>query len=773
MELSKELSDEIKSSYLDYAMSVIIGRALPDVRDGLKPVQRRILYSMYEMGLFSNKPFRKSARIVGDVLGKYHPHGDAAVYETLVRMAQDFNMRYPLIEGHGNFGSIDGDEAAAMRYTEARLTKIAEEMLKDIEKNTVDFTPNFDGSLKEPSVLPSRIPNLLINGSSGIAVGMTTNIPPHNISEICDAIIAYINNEEISVRELMKYVKAPDFPTGGVIVGVDGIIQAYETGKGKIVLRGKVEVEKNAIIIKEIPYQLKKSKIVEKIAELIADGKLEDVKTVRDESNREGIRIVVELKQNANVEVVINKLFFYTPLQTTFSIVCLALVNNRPRILNLKELIAEFVNHRREIIKRRTEYELKKAEERIHIVEGLKKALEDIDKVVEIIKLSKSPDFAKKRLIENFNFSEKQSEAILQMRLQKLTSIEMESVKKEYEELKKKIKELSEILSSPKKIDSIIVNDMIEIKEKYGDKRKTDVVIKADEINAEDLVTEEDNLILITKNNFAKRMDISSFKIQRRGGVGIIGISLKDDSPNILAKVNSLDRLLIFTKNGRAYSLNAYEIPKQDRTSRGINLKNLLNISDEIVAVLPYESDVIILTEDGHIKLVNVEEFKNAKKFGIVASPTRIACVKPLKGKEVIISTKRGRLVRFKAEEIPEYGRNAKGVKAITLNGDEIAWMDCYNGEKILSLTKKGYGKITDLKQYRLTSRGAKGVLNYRINEKTGEVVFTEVVKSDTLLIISEDGYALALNSNDIPKKGRNTSGVIVSKKGVKTATFI
>ena len=775
MELVREIAEEIKTSYLDYAMSVIVGRALPDVRDGLKPVQRRILYSMYEMGLFSNRNYRKSARIVGDVLGKYHPHGDAAVYEALVRMAQDFNMRYPLIDGQGNFGSIDGDEPAAMRYTEARLTKIAEEMLRDIDKDTVDFVPNFDNTLKEPSVLPSAFPNLLANGSSGIAVGMATNIPPHNLREICDAIIEYIRNPDVTVRELMKYVKGPDFPTGGIIVGVDGIIKAYETGRGRIILRGKVEFEDNAIIIKEVPYTVRKSLIVEKIANLVKEGKLEEVKAVRDESDREGIRVVVELKSGVDKNLVLKKLYLYTPLQITYSIMLLALVNTQPKVLTLKDLIAEYVNHRREVVRRRTTYELEKAEDRIHVLEGFKMVISNLGEAISLIRSSKSPSEAKDRLISRFSLSEKQADAVLQMRLQKLTSMEIEGILKEYEELDKKIRELKSILASQEKMDEIIIKELEEIKKNYGDDRRTKIVEKYEEITEVDTIKDENNVLIITKDGFAKRLDESDFRVQRRGGVGISGISLRDgDYAAYIVKVRSLDRILLFTKDGKAFSINAYEIPKQERSGKGVSLKRFLRIEDEIVGIVPFEKgNVVILTESGYIKKVNIAEFENAKRSGILASPESVAFVKKLEGSEIVIATENGRLVRFKAEEVPEYKRNARGVKAISLEGDKIAWMDVGSEDLILTLTENGYGKRTKTEEFRLTGRGAKGVIAHKVNEKTGRLVFAEFVKSDKLMVVSKDGNVVVVEVKQIPVMGRNAIGVTVSKKGIISASFI
>lgn len=780
MELLREISQELKSSYIDYAMSVIVGRALPDVRDGLKPVQRRILYAMYEMGLRSNRPHRKCARIVGDVLGKYHPHGDAAVYDTLVRMAQDFSMRYTLIDGQGNFGSIDGDSAAAMRYTEARLSRIAEEMLTDIEKETVDFIPNFDATLNEPVVLPSGIPNLLINGGSGIAVGMATNIPPHNLSEVCDAIISFIKNPEITISELMKHVKGPDFPTGGIIVGRQGIIDAYETGRGKIIVRGRIDFEDGSLIVKEIPYMVNKAKLVEKIAELIREGKLEEVKAVRDESDREGIRVVLELR--GNVQTAINKLYTFTNLQTTFGVINLALVNGEPRILNLKELISEYVSHRREVIRRRTEFDLKKAEERLHIVEGLRKAVSDIDNVVQLIKQSESPEKAKIALIESYDLSEIQANAILQMRLQKLTAMETDALEKEYSELLEMIKTYKEILSKAEKIDGIIVEELRSIKEKYGDKRRTEITLEGQEITIEELVAAEDNLLVLTESGFIKRMDIGMFKRQQRGGVGIIGFNLKEnDLPSILSVCNTHHKLLFFTDAGKAYWINAYEVAKQERLGKGVNIRKYIGIDEEekvvsIISTPDFDGEVIILNEDGHIKRVILSEFENAKRAGIIASSGKIMQAKLFNGNEVVISTKNGQLIRFDAEKIPVYGRNAAGVKSIKLRGDdEIASMAVVKKDgDILTLTEKGYGKRTPVDKYRLTSRGSMGVINIKVSEKTGKVVFTEYTEGDEeLLIFSRDGYAVKVAVGDISRQGRGAGGVRVCRKEVACATLI
>ncbi len=780
MELVREISEELKSSYIDYAMSVIIGRALPDVRDGLKPVQRRILYAMYEMGLLSNRPYRKCARIVGDVLGKYHPHGDSAVYDALVRMAQDFSMRYPLVDGQGNFGSIDGDVAAAMRYTEARLTKLAEEILADIEKETVDFTPNFDSTLQEPSVLPSKIPNLLINGSSGIAVGMATNMPPHNLREICNAVVEYVKNPLISVDELLKIVKGPDFPTGGIIVGKEGIKQVYTTGKGKLIVRGRVDFEENAIIVKEIPYQVNKARLVEKIAELVKEGKLEEVKAVRDESDREGIRIVIELRRG-DFEAVVNKLYTFTPLQTTFGVINLAIVGGVPRILNLKGLIEEFVNHRREVITRRTKYLLRKSEERYHILEGLKIALENIDEIISLIKSSSSPEEAKKGLMKRFDLSEEQANAILQMRLQKLTGLEMDAIIAEHREVGLKIKEYRDILSSQERIDEILVEEIQEISEKYGDERRTTIVSESGEIGFEDLISYEDNLLVITSQGYLKRMNLETFRTQRRGGVGVIGVSLRqDDVPKFISVCNTHHKLVFFSNRGKAYWINTYEIPKQDRTGRGVHIRNFVSLGDgerivSAISIPEFEGEVVLLTEDGYIKRTKLKDFENAKRAGVVAGG-KIVAARLVRGEEIFIATRQGLAARYRIKDIPVYGRTAKGVKAIRLQkGDEIAWITSVSGAgHILTLTTKGYGKRTPLDDYRLTRRGAKGVKNIKLSRRNGEVVFSEFVKGDEeLLTLSNDGYAIKTEVRSIPIHGRNTAGVKVSRRGIRCATII
>lgn len=766
MELTRDISEELKSSYIDYAMSVIVGRALPDVRDGLKPVQRRILYAMHEMGLRSDRPFRKCARIVGEVLGKYHPHGDAAVYDALVRLAQDFTMRYTLIEGQGNFGSIDGDSPAAMRYTEARLSKFAEEMLADIEKETVDFVPNFDATLQEPVVLPSKVPNLLVNGSSGIAVGMATNIPPHNLIEVCDAIVHFIKNPQTTLEELMGFIKGPDFPTGGQIVGVEGIIEAYRTGRGKLTVRGKVEMDEDKIIIREIPYMVNKSRLVESIAQLAKE--LEDIRSIRDESDREGIRIVIELQNGSNPENVLRKLYMHTNLETTFGVTLLALVDNEPKILSIREMISEFVKHRRDILRKKITYELKKAKERLHIVEGLKKVIEDIDNAIALIKASKSPSEAKKAIMERYYLSELQADAVLQTRLQKLTSLEVQSLIEEYSSLIKTISEFETILAEPKRLDEILILELNEIKGKYGDARRTEIVSEE-----ENFVIAEDTLVLVTSEGFAKRMSPNAFKKQERGGVGIIGAQLKDDEIAFFSLCRSDEKLLLFTDKGNAFWIDIEEIPKMDRTANGASLRKMIRLEDEkIVSAVNVRSfedgEVLILSPNSYIKRVPLKEFENAKRAGIRASSENITFATILKGEDVFIASREGYILRVRADEIPVYSRNSRGVIAMRFHGnDQIAWITSGSSEKILLLTENGYGKKCETSKFRILHRGAKGIIGFRVSERTGKLVLAELCDEGELFLISKDGYCIRIDLEDIPTQGRASSGVIVSRKGI------
>uniref|UniRef100_A0A7J2TJR3 DNA topoisomerase (ATP-hydrolyzing) n=1 Tax=Archaeoglobus fulgidus TaxID=2234 RepID=A0A7J2TJR3_ARCFL len=767
MEVVRDIGEELKSSYIDYAMSVIVGRALPDVRDGLKPVQRRILYAMYEMGLKSGSSFKKCARIVGEVLGKYHPHGDAAVYEALVRLAQDFTMRYPLIEGQGNFGSIDGDSPAAMRYTEARLTKIAEEMLADIEKDTVDFVPNFDSTLKEPVVLPSRIPNLLINGASGIAVGMATNIPPHNLSEVCDGIVYCIENENASVEDLLKFIKGPDFPTGGEIVGIDGIIEAYKTGRGKIIVRGKVEIEDDCIVIREIPYTVNKAKLIESIAELVREGKIEEIRSIRDESDREGIRIVLELKGSA--KSALKKLYSYTNLETTFSIILLALQNNEPKIMNLLEMIRCFIDHRRDVIIRKIRFELERAKERLHVVEGLRKAVENLEEVLKIIKSSKSPSEAKKALISSFNLSDVQAEAVLQTRLQKLTSLEIQALLDEYANLKKAVGEMEEILANPKKVDEILLKEIKEIKEKYGDERRTRIVPKAEEI-----AEVEESALIITSKGFAKRISLDAFR-KEKGSSAVLAIQVGEDDEVAVFKIcRSDEKILIFTESGKAFSIEAEEIPKLEKGA-SISLKKMIKLENERIVSAFGLSDghIVIITATGHVKRVPAEEFENAKRAGILASTERIAYAELLRGEDLFIITKKGYVLRLDAKKIPVYSRNSKGVIGINLKEeDEIACMTSGKGKYLLIFSDRGYGKRCEVSEFRTMNRGAMGILGFKVSDKTGKVAFAEICDDGEVFLISRDGYCLRLDVEEIPVQRRNSSGTLISKRGAKRCLF-
>lgn len=779
------IEKEMKESYLDYAMSVIVSRALPDVRDGLKPVHRRILYAMSELGMTPDKPHRKSARVVGDVLGKYHPHGDSSVYGAMVRLAQDFNIRYPLVNGHGNFGSVDGDSAAAMRYTEAKMTKLTLQMLRDIKKETIDYRPNFDETLKEPVVLPSRFPNLLVNGSSGIAVGMATNIPPHNLNEIVDGITMLIENPEVEIEELMTVIKGPDFPTGAMIMGKDGIKSAFSTGRGKVKLRAVAKIEegnrgKNKIVVTEIPYQVNKAKLIEKIAQLVRDKKIDGISDLRDESDREGMRIVIELKRDANPHVTLNSLYKQTQLQTTFGVIMLALVDKEPKILNLKQVLEYYLEHQKEIITRRTQFDLNKAEARAHIVEGLKIALDNIDEVINIIRNSKEESIAKERLMSNFKLSEKQAQAILDMRLRRLTGLERDKLEEEYKELIKEINRLREILSSERLIYGIIKDELLEIKDKFGDKRRTRIMPAPDEIDIEDLIEEEDVIITLTHRGYIKRMPESTYKTQRRGGKGITGLITKDnDFVEKLFITSTHDTILFFTNKGKIYSLKAYEIPEGRRQARGTAIVNILNLTgDEYVsAVIPIkkydsESDLIFVTKNGIIKKTKMERYKNIRKNGIIAITLKeedeLISVKKINGKrDIILVTSMGKAIRFSEKDVREMGRNAMGVIAIRLKeDDEVVAMDLIeNGEHLLAISEYGYGKRTPLDEYRAQNRGGVGVKTYSIKDKTGKLVSAKVIdEDDEIIMISMSGIIIRLKSTDISIMGRSTQGVKLMK---------
>jgi len=781
------LEEEMKSSYIDYAMSVIVSRALPDVRDGLKPVHRRVLYGMYELGVTFNKPYKKSARIVGEVLGKYHPHGDSAVYETLVRMAQDFSLRYPLIDGQGNFGSIDGDSPAAMRYTEARLARIAEEMLRDIDKNTIDFVPNFDDTLKEPTVLPSYLPNLLINGASGIAVGMATNIPPHNLNDVIDALVAMIKNPDIPIDKLIKIIKAPDFPTGGIIYGYEGVKEAYLTGKGKITIRAKANIEtlKNDranIIITEIPYQVNKANLIEKIAELVKDGKIDDISNIRDESDRDGMRIVIELKRDAQPEVILNQLYKHTQMQVTFGVIILALVNGVPKILNIKDMMRLFLEHRMDVLIRKTKFELDAAEKRAHILEGYIIALDNIDAIIETIKKSPDVETAKNNLMKKFKLSEIQAKAILDMRLQRLTGLERKKIEDEYKETIKLIETLKLILSSEEKRYQIIRDDLLQIKEKYGDERRTEIIYNVKDFSIEDMIAEENVVVTITHGGFIKRFPVSGYRKQSRGGKGVIGQSAKeDDFIEHMFIASTHDFILFFTDKGKCYSLKVHEIPEGGRASRGRSILNLINKEKDekitaYVAVKDFEEQAFLFmaTQNGVVKKVALNEFKNIRKNGIIAinleEKDNLVEVKKTDGSnDIILGTKNGIAIRFSEKDVREVGRSAAGVKGITLEeNDKVIGMVVVNlnrSTSILIVTKNGFGKRSDLSDYRITKRGGKGIITVKVSDKTGEMIAIKAVNdNDEFMIITQKGIAMRQAVSDLRVMGRNAQGVKLIK---------
>ncbi|MBW4827747.1 MAG: DNA gyrase subunit A [Clostridiaceae bacterium] len=783
--ISVNIEDEMKKSYLDYAMSVIVSRALPDVRDGLKPVHRRILYAMNELGISPEKQYKKSARVVGDVLGKYHPHSDTSVYDAMVRLAQDFNTRYLLVDGHGNFGSVDGDGAAAMRYTEVRMTKLATEMLRDINKDTIDYGLNFDESLKEPRVLPSRFPNLLVNGSSGIAVGMATSIPPHNLCEVIDGIIATIDDPEINIESLIDIIRGPDFPTYGIIMGMEEIKKAYRTGRGKVIVRAKTEIEdfgknRNRIVVTELPYQVNKARLIEKIADLVRDKKIEGISDLRDESDKEGMRIVIELKRDAIPKVVLNNLFKQTQMQNTFSIIMLALVNDEPKILNLKEMLKHYLDFQKEVIVRRTQYDLKKAEDRAHILEGLKIALDHIDEVISIIRGSKNDKVAKDKLMSEFGLSERQSQAILDMRLRRLTGLERDKIEEEYKELIKEISRLKEILASEELIYGIIKEELLEIKEKYGDERRTMIVPSEEEINIEDMIKKEDVIITLTHFGYIKRIPENTYRLQRRGGRGVAALTTREeDFVEHLFITSTHDTIMFFTNAGRVHSLKAYEIPEGGRQSKGMAIVNLLNLAgdEKINAVIPiseYEPDsnLVFVTKNGITKRTKFEHFKNIRKTGLIAIGLRdddelISVRKTYGEEELIIVTAKGMAIRFKEEDVRQMGRTAMGVKGINLNKkDEVVGMDLVEeGKDLLVISKNGYGKRTPLDEYRPQTRGGKGLKTYHVKEKTGPLVSAKVVdKDDEIMMISNCGTIIRLNVKEISEMGRNTQGVTLMK---------
>jgi DNA gyrase subunit A len=775
-----DINQEMKRCYIDYAMSVIVGRALPDVRDGLKPVHRRILYSLQELGLYPDKGYRKCARIVGDVLGKYHPHGDTSVYDALVRLAQDFSMRYMLVDGHGNFGSVDGDSAAAMRYTEAKMNKIAVEMLRDINKDTVNFVPNFDGEEEEPSVLPSRFPNLLVNGSSGIAVGMATNIPPHNLGEIIDGTVMLIDEPETSILELMSVIKGPDFPTGATIMGKAGIRAAYETGKGKVVVRAKADIEeensRHKIIVTEIPYQVNKAKLIENIADLVKDKKIVGISDLRDESDRDGMRIVIELKRDANPNVILNLLYKHTKMQDTFGIIMLALVDNEPQVLNIKQVLSHYITFQKEVITRRTIFELNKAEARAHILEGLKIALDNIDEVINIIRSSSTSELAKNTLIERFSLSDKQATAILEMRLRRLTGLERDKIDAEYNELMKQIEYLNSILSSEEKLLVVIKDELLEIKNKYNDERKTQIEKVVNEIDIEDLIQEEEVVITLTSNGYIKRIPADTYSAQRRGGKGIQAMTTKEDDFVEQVMITSTHSdVLFFTNRGRVYKLRAYEIPEAGRSAKGTNIINLIAIepNERIEAALTVrdnnkEGFLFMGTKQGIVKKTPLEDFKNLRKNGLIAIFLRdgdeLLKVKITRGDaNIVMITQNGYAVKFNEANVRAMGRTASGVKAINLKGDDIAvCMDiAVDDEELLVISENGFGKRTPISEYKTQNRGGVGLITYKISEKTGKVVGATMCKADDeLMLINTSGVAIRINVKDISITSRSTMGV-------------
>ncbi len=778
------IEDEMRSSYLDYAMSVIVGRALPDVRDGLKPVHRRILHGMNEMGLAANRPYRKSAKIVGEIMGNYHPHGDSAIYDTLVRMAQNFNMRYMLVDGQGNYGSMDGDAAAAMRYTEARLTKLAEELLADIDKETVDFGPNYDESRVEPLVLPSKVPNLLVNGAGGIAVGYATNIPTHNLREVIEGLLLLLDDPEVTIAQLMKKIPGPDFPTAGFIYGTAGIKDAYETGRGLLTVRAKVAIEtdertdRERLIVTEIPYQVNKSKLIEKIADLAQEDRVTGISDIRDESDREGVRVVIELKRNEIPLVVLNNLYKHSQLQTTFGVNMLALVNNRPEVLNLKRILVAFVEHRREVVVRRTSYELRKAEERAHILEGLKIALDNLDAVIALIRRSQSPDVARTGLMQQFQLSELQANAILEMRLQRLTQLERNKLVEEYREVLKQIEYLRSILGSEALVRQIIRNELIEIKDKYQDERRTKIVKEEAELTLEDLIAEEEVVVTITHTGYIKRNAVTLYRAQRRGGKGKIAMGIKEeDFVETLFTASTHDSLLFCTDAGKVYWLKVHEIPEASRAAKGKALVNLLALSkdEKVTASLPvkeFRADrfIIMATKLGVIKKTELSAYSNPRQGGIIALTLdpgdKLIGVDLTDGqREILLGTKQGITIRFKEEDVRPMGRTAHGVRGITLEaGDEVIGMETITPDSttaILTVTEGGYGKRTPVNEYRVQGRGGKGIISVKTTERNGPAVgFLQVRDEDEIMLMAAQGKVLRCKVDDIREIGRNTQGV-------------
>jgi len=781
------IEDEMKSAYIDYSMSVIVSRALPDVRDGLKPVHRRVLFGMLELGVMSNRPHKKSARIVGEVLGKFHPHGDSSVYEAMVRMAQDWSLRYPLVDGQGNFGSMDGDNAAAMRYTEARFRKIAEELLEDLDKDTVDFQPNFDDSLEEPKVLPGKIPNLLLNGASGIAVGMATNMAPHNLTEVCDGIGAYIENRDVTIEELMQYIKAPDFPTGGVIHGIDGVKSAFETGRGRIVIRGRARIEeidnRDCVIVDQIPYQVNKADMVKRTWDLVQDGKIEGISEIRDESSRDGIRIVYELKKDAISNVVLNNLFKHTSLQTSFSVNNIALVGGRPMVLNLKSMIEHYVEHRHEVVIRRTRFELRKAEERAHILEGLMIALDHLDEVISLIRSSQTPEIAREGLMGKFGLSDIQSRAILDMRLQRLTGLERDKIRAEYDELMELIKRLKEILGSEDMRMTIIKEELASIREKYGDARRSVIEYSSADLRIEDMISDDHVVITITHAGYIKRTAISEYRAQARGGVGSKGTTARqEDFVEQIFTATNHDWLLVFTQKGRCFWMRIFEVPEGAKATKGRAIQNLIQIEqDDKVLTYIITKDlmneeyvkanfVILCTKQGLIKKTSLEAYSRPRANGInaitIVDGDELLAAKLTNGSnEVIMGTREGKAIRFPENKVRAVGRTAQGVKAVTLGSeaDEVIGMVCVENidRDILVVSGKGYGKRSALEDYRITNRGAKGVKTIQVTDKTGPLIAILAVDNDyDFMIINRSGITIRLRVDDLRVMGRATQGV-------------
>ena len=779
------IEEEMKDSYINYAMSVIVGRALPDARDGLKPVHRRILFAMKELGVEHNKPYKKSARIVGDCMGKYHPHGDVAIYDTLVRMAQDFSLRYTLVEGQGNFGSVDGDVAASMRYTEARLAHITDWMLLDIDKNTVDFMPNFDGSLQEPTVLPACLPNLLVNGSSGIAVGMATNIPPHNLKEVAEAVIFVIDSPDCDVKDLLKKIKGPDFPTGGIIRGTEGIKNAYTTGRGIIRVNAKACIEeqksgKEAVIIKEIPYLVNKSNLIESIADLVQEKKVEGITDLRDESDKDGMRIVIELRRGTNANVILNQLYKHTQMQETFGVIMLALVNGRPKVLTLKEMLEEFVTHRKEIIIRRTKFDLEKALDRAHILEGLKIALKNLDRIIKVIRESKDPQIAKAELIKKFDLSDKQAQAILEMQLQRLTGLERDKIDKEYLELIKKIELYKSILASEKKVLDIIKDEMKNLSERFGDERRTEIAPAQEELEIEDLIAEEDVVVTISHTGYIKRLPVSSYRKQRRGGKGVTGADMKEEDFNEhLFIASTHDYVLFFTDKGTVHWLKVHEIPEAGRTSKGKAIINLLSLApgEKVSAFVPVREFkegkfLMMATKNGLVKKTALTAYSNPRKGGIIGVGLEegdglIEVVLTGDEEEVLLATREGKAIRFKESQVREMGRAAKGVWGIRLGKKDvcIAMEVVKPDQTVLTVTQQGFGKRTPFKEYRLQSRGGKGIINIKVTAKNGVAVGMKTVSDkDELMLMTEKGMVVRSPIKDIRATGRSTQGVRLMK---------